>query len=246
MFPPPCLSRYMQGRMNKWLWILLLATLTAVITEGLYTAQDIQSIVVNHAMPFWKFRRDGTNQYGVLLLLPDKRYIKGLELLPSPWTLYVDMYGDRYTTYDPYLIKGDVIVGFNYAAARTSVKRDSHTETQLLQHLPEMLSHYETGVWAPPAAVLLYTRGTPCTACTKAITNARNIVFTSGQFIVAYTTNMVNKYQDPTINCKNRKFLREKKVHVFCVKELESQKQCIEDDKISCEKHNKLFTFRGQ
>ena len=223
--------------MSKWLPVLLLAVLTAVSTEGWYTIKDIQSIVVHHAMPFWTFRREGHTQYGVLMLLPGAGKI---QLIPTPGTL--NSHGNGYTTYNKQNITRDTIVGFNYAAARTSERGDKHTETQLLRLLPEMLNGYYREYSRYPPAVLLYTRGTPCTDCTRAINHAGYKIYPVGQFVVAYTTNMVNRYQNLTINCENRKYLRHRKIGVVCVKEQYRKKQCIEDDyKVECNLHRKEF-----
>ena len=62
-----CVCIHMQGRM--WPWILLLMAVTSAIADGRYTYDDIQRIVVQHAMQFWDFPQ-GYYQYGVLILLP--------------------------------------------------------------------------------------------------------------------------------------------------------------------------------
>lgn len=229
-------------RMNKLLWILLLIALNAVITEGSYTTDDIDSIVVHHAMPFWTFPQD-YHQYGVLILLPADKS-QGIKLVPSPGVLNEK---HEYSSYDKQLIKGDVLVGINYAVARPSEGGNVHTETQLLDQLPYMLKWYEVEFKTHPTAVLLYTRGTPCTGCTDAISYARKYLFQNGQFIVAYTKNLVNSYMDPTLNCKNRVLLRwYYEVSVLCVKEQYNENigknQCLEDDfKVPCNEHNQVY-----
>ena len=44
--------------------------------------------------------------------------------------------------------------------------------------------------------------------CLEAIDGARYNGFCNGQFVVAYLTNMVNEYMNPTLNCQNRDTLQ--------------------------------------
>ena len=80
--------------------MLLLAVLAAFDTEGWYTIQDTQGIVVHHAMPFWTFLGESHTQYDVLRLLLSKGY--KIQLLSIPGTLNSDSNG--YTTYNKHYI----------------------------------------------------------------------------------------------------------------------------------------------
>ena len=195
--------------MNKSLWILLLTAITATITDGQYTNADIHRIVVQHVMDFWNFPTQDRLQYGVLMLLPPAG--NPIALQPAPGNR--DQNGDY--TYNHQLIRGDMIVGTNYAAARPS--RGIHTERLLLGQLTPLMATYFRAFGQQPAAILLYTRGTPCTGCTGDIAFARN-AYPWHQIVVAYSTEMVNDYMDPIVNCKNRNYLRAY-VQVICVKE---------------------------
>ena len=93
----------------------------------------------------------------------------------------------------------------------------THTEIQLLARLPTLLANYKRAHGTNPLAVLLYTRGTACFGCTQAIIQTQCNFFPQGQFIVAYLTNMVNNYMNPTINCKNRHNLWNNNIAVYCV-----------------------------
>ena len=244
-----------------WLSILILVALTPTITEGLYTDEEIKKIVVKHAMPLWSFA--GTyKQYGVLLVLPANKRTHGnpdnakddsqdrIQLIPSPWVK--NDKGDL--VYNPKVKNaGDVYVGLNYAVARPSDKGIIHTEIQLLSKLPQILNNIiyrnQRKPERDPPAVILYTRGTPCTDCTNAIIHARNKYLNSvGQFIVAYTDNLKNSYMNPKNNCENRNRLRKSKnpVQVLCVKEEYDPTvgidQCNENDRISCQLHNTWFS----
>ena len=244
----PCLP--MQERM--WLSIMILVALTPTSTEGLYTDEEIRNIVVKHAMPLWSF--GGTwKQYGVLLVLPANkrthRYPDRIKLVPTPW---IKNNRGEYV-YSPQIVSaGDVYVGFNYAVARPSDGGRLHTETQLLSRLPQILNNIIYGKYegqkTDPPAVILYTRATPCTDCTNAIIHARNQHLNSvGQFIVAYTVNMQNRYMDPKTNCEMRNLLRNLRnpIQVLCVREeydpTVGLDQCNEDDRIPCQLHNKFF-----
>ena len=172
-------------------------------------------------MRFDNFPRDGDRQYAVLMVLPANH---NFVLHPNPNR-------QRVTHYN-----ADVLLGNNYAVSRTHFGQ--HTETQLLRHLPTLLTNYRRRFRANPPAVLLYTRGTPCSKCTAAIDNTRFTVVRHGQFIVAYSTNMVNNYMNPTLNCQNRNTLRRLGgIDVYCVRERNSYNQCAEDDTIPCFRH---------
>lgn len=101
------------------------------------------------------------------------------------------------------MIIGNTIVGFNYTVARTSNSGDSHTETQLLHLLPQMLKDYHRVYSKSPPAVLLYTRGSPCPDCTKAINYAGYNDYVRGQFVVAYTTNIAIRTSKLTVRTEN-------------------------------------------
>ena len=229
--------------MNKWLLVSLLTTLIAAIAEGVYTVSEIESIVVHHVMPFWTFPQNH-HQYGVLLLLPaDKK----IHLVPEkPGTLNQK---NEYTrgSYNKKLIDGDALVGINYAVARPSADGKQHTEAQLIKKLPDMLAWYKVQFNTHPATLLLYTRGTPCSDCTIEIAYARQYLFPNGQFVVAYTKNLVNSYMTPSVNCKNRNYLRKfYHVAVLCVKErydnFVGKDQCIEDDfTVNCAHHDQRY-----
>ena len=229
--------------MNKWLLVSLLITLNAAIAEGVYTVSEIDYIVVRHVMPFWTFPQYH-HQYGVLLLLPaDKK----IHLVPEkPGTLNQK---NEYTSgsYDKRLIDGDALVGINYAVARPSSDGKQHTEAQLIGKLPYMLKWYEVEFKTHPAALLLYTRGTPCMDCTAEISYARQHLFPWGQFFVAYTKNLVNSYMTPTLNCKYRNYLRYRyNVFVLCVRERYDNSvgkdQCIENDfEVNCAYHDQRY-----
>ena len=225
--------------------LLLLMTLHSTITEEQYTSQDIKGIVVNYAMRFWKFPHNHY-QYGVLMLLPAN---KNIQLQPVPGVLNEQR--NEYSQYHEWLIKGDILVGITYAVARPSADGQMHTETQILAQLPAMLAKYRRIFSVEPAAILLYTRGTPCPACTDAISFARNSHFRNGQFVVAYTINIANSYMGPIINCKNRNILRGLDAPVLCVKEQYNENigrnQCLEDDcNTLCDEHNLLYGQHAQ
>ena len=44
--------------------------------------------------------------------------------------------------------------------------------------------------------------------CLEAVDGARYNGFCNGQIVVAYLTNMVNEYMNPTLNCQNRNTLQ--------------------------------------
>ena len=220
--------------------LLLLMTLHSAITERQYTSQDIKGIVVNYAMRFWKFPHNHY-QYGVLMLLPAD---KNIQLQPVPGVLNEQR--NEYSQYNEELITEDILVGITYAVARPSANGQLHTETQILPQLPTMLAEYRKKFLVDPAAILLYTRGTPCTGCTDAIAFARKSHFCNGQFVVAYTINIDNQYMGPIINCKNRNILRGLDAPVLCVKEQYNENigrnQCLEDDcNTLCDEHNLLY-----
>ena len=226
--------------MDKLPWmLLLLMTLNFSITMGQmqYTSEDIRRIVVNYAMRFWTFPKDH-DQYAVLILLPVN---KNLQLEPVPGRLNAKT--NEYSQYNEELFIGDVLTGINYAAARSSANGGLNTETQILDQLPTMLAKYRKKFVMEPAAILLYTRETPCPACTTAISFARNNHFRNGQFVVAYTINIANSYRSPIINCENRNFLRGLDAPVLCVKEqYNGQNQCLEEDcNTMCIEHNFLY-----
>ena len=229
--------------MNKWLLLLLPITLNTAFAQVWYSEAEIENIVVQHAMPFWTFPQNH-HQYGVLLLLPENKVIN---LVPeNPGTLNAR---NEYTrdSYDRELIEGDVLLGINYAVARPSADGQLHTEAQLLRKLPIMLGWYEIQFRRSPSALLLYTRGTPCSGCTDAISFARRYDFPNGQFVVAYTVNMITPYMNPTLNCKNRVILRyHYGVAIICVRERydanAGRNQCLENDfQVACEDHNSVY-----
>ena len=205
--------------MNKLPWILMLIPLIIVTTDAVYNQNEIADIVTRYAMQFRFFPRHGDRQYAVLMVLPANN---NFVLNPNR---------RRVTRYN-----ADVLLGNNYAVSRTHFGQ--HTETQLLDHLPTLLTNYRNTHGANPPAVLLYTRGTPCSKCTQAIDNTRYNVFRHGQFIVAYSTNMVNNYMNPTLNCQNRNTMRRySHIDVYCVRERNRPNQCAEDDTIPCFRH---------
>lgn len=173
-------------------------------------------------MRFNNFPRQGTRQYGVLMVLPANHH---MVLNPDE----VAVMQHRYNA--------DLALGNNYAVSRP--RHGQHTETQLLFHLPTLIHNYQVAFGAYPPAILLYTRGTPCYDCATAIALARNNIFPNGQFVVAYTTNRVNNYMTPTINCQNRRWLRQQQVQVYCVPE--NHNQCHENDNIPCVQHNHRY-----
>lgn len=170
-------------------------------------------------MNFSDFPIRDHRQYAVLMVLPADHQMR---LYPARrWVLQ----------------NGNVLLGNNYAVSRTS--RGRHTEPQLLRQLPVLLSRYRKSLMMDPPAVLLYTRGTPCSDCTNLIASARHRLFPgrAKQFVVAYTTNMRNNYMNPEINCDNRNLLRlHNFIDVYCVPE--NQNQCRENDSIPCDQHN--------
>ena len=169
----PSSSHTMQGSMWPWIllamvmwsWIsiLLVIAQTSAVADGRYTYDDIQSIVVNHAMQFWDFpRARGYSQYGVLIPLPvDKRS----RLLLHPYPKIQKHYNRQlyHTNYK------DMLVGTNFAVARPSNGGDNHTEAQLLN----ILSIHQS-LLGGKSAVLLYTKGTPCKNCTDDIVDFVN------------------------------------------------------------------------
>ena len=192
----------------------MLIPLIIVTTDAVYTQNEITDIVTRYAMQFHNFPRHGDRQYAVLMVLPANN---NFVLNPNRQRL------NRYNA--------DVLLGNNYAVSRT--RFGQHTETQLLRLLPTLLNNYRN-----PPAVLLYTRGTPCSGCTQAIVQTRRRNFRQGQFIVAYSTNMVNKYMSPQVNCENRNVLRGYSgIDVYCVPEPDKN-QCRENDAIQCIWHN--------
>ena len=205
--------------MNKLPWTLMLIPLIIVTTDAVYNQNEIADIVTRYAMQFRFYPRHGDRQYAVLMVLPANN---NFVLNPNR---------RRVTRYN-----ADVLLGNNYAVSRTHFGQ--HTETQLLDHLPTLLTNYRNTHGANPPAVLLYTRGTPCSDCTQAIVQARRSNFRQGQFIVAYSTNMVNKYMTRQINCENRNVLRGYSgIDVYCVPE-PHKNQCMENDAIECIWHN--------
>ena len=226
---------HMQER--TWPWILLLTALTSAVADGRYTYDDIQRIVVNHAMQFWDFpRARGYYQYGVLIPLPaDKRS----RLLLHPYPKIQNHYNERlyHRNYK------DMLVGTNFAVARPSNGGNYHTEAQLLDYLS---THYL--LLEGKSAVLLYTRGTPCGSCTDDILRFWDRYrrrYEISQFIVAYTYNLKLGYMDPKSNCENRRRMRDQGVDVFCVREEYAPNvglhQCLENDNIPCQMHNTFW-----
>lgn len=219
-------SLTLQMRMNKLPWILLMFPLLFITTDARYTQAEVSDIVRGLAMKFRTFPRPGERQYAVLLVLPAEHY-----MVLDPPQRSVENFN------------GDVLLGNNYAVSRTHF--GSHTEPQLLHHLSLLLSKYRTAYGMDPPAVLLYTRGTPCSVCTNVIAAARHGLFTgrAKQFVVAYSTNMVNRYMTPRINCENRNLLRmHNYTDVYCVQE--TPNQCREDDSRPCDQHNVLYGWR--
>ena len=219
-----------------WLCILLLVTLNAAMTDGQYTRGDIQDIFLDWVMGFHDFPPPAENgrkrhQYGVLLLLPPFKRTQQNQQLPP-----IGIQGPARKIQSCYEY---MLVGVNYAVASPCGER--HTETQLLKHLPDLLHNYKQQHMTNPT-ILLYTRGTPCLECTRAIARLRYFKYSGGQFIVAYSTNMINRYMSPIINCQNRQFLRNfALIDVYCVKE-PNKNQCQEDDTIPCIQH---FRYGG-
>lgn len=184
------------------------------------TLKQISNIVTGLAVRFHFFPRCGDRQYAVLMILPANH---NMVLNPNQRRVLQNRYN------------ADVAVGTNYAVSRTHFGQ--HTETQLLSHLPTLLNNYRHTFGVNPPAVLLYTRGTPCSGCSVAIDNARYTVFRQGQFVVAYSTNMVNTYMNPTLNCQNRNTLRRLSgIDVYCVRE-RNRNQCTENDAVPCFQH---------
>ena len=129
-----------------------------------------------------------------------------------------------------------LLLGDNFAISRPH--KNQHTETQLLERLPALLSKYRStfGNNAPPV-ILLYTRWTPCFRCARAIAQLRYLKYSGGQFIVAYSINVMNEFMSPIINCQSRQFLQNfAQIDVYCVKE-PGENQCQEDDSIPCFQH---------
>lgn len=213
--------------MNKLSWMLLMIPLISITTDAVYTQDEISNIVTRLVMRFRFFPRQGDRQYAVLMVLP-----AGHNVVLNP--------NQRRVMRNR--VNADVLLGTNYVVSRTHFGQ--HTETQLLSHLPTLLSNYRTAFRADPPAVLLYTRGTPCSGCTEAIDRTRYNVFRQGQFVVAYSTNMVNEYMNPTLNCQNRNTLRRYSgINVYCVSE-RGRNQCREDDTIPCFQHDQLYGYR--
>ena len=207
--------------MHRWSWTLLLVPLLSITTDAVYTQLEISNIVKELAMSFRSF--PSQVQYGFLMILPANHLVR-----LNPDAHHVSNYNS------------DVLLGNNYAVARP--RRGRHTEPQLLNLLPQLLQNYRAAYAMDPPAVLLYTRGTPCSDCTNRIAIARNKEFAGRhkQFIVAYSTNMNNNYMTPTINCENRNLLREYNfVEVYCVPE--TVNQCLQDDTVPCDQHNRRY-----
>lgn len=219
-----------------WLCILLLVTLNAATSDGQYMAGDVRNIVQDVVMRFRDFPPPAENgrkrhQYGVLLLLPPFKRMQQNQHLPP-----IGLQGpaQKIQTCSQYML-----VGVNYAVASPCGK--SHTETQLLMHLPNLLYNYGQQHTTNPT-ILLYTRGTPCFECARAIARLRYWKYREGQFIVAYSTNMITRYMSPNINCQSRQFLRKfAQIDVYCVKE-PNKNQCQENDAIPCFQH---FHYEG-
>lgn len=215
----------LQVRMHRWSWTLLLVPLLSITADAVYTQLEISNIVRELAMSFRSFPGRNHVQYGFLLILPADHLV-GLH----PDARHVANYN------------ADVLLGNNYAVART--RRGRHTEPQLINLLPQLLQNYRAAYSMDPPAVLLYTRGTPCSDCTNRIAVARHNVFPGRrrQFIVAYSTNMNNNYMTPTINCENRNLLREHNfVEVYCVPEPGTANQCLQGDTVPCDQHNRRY-----
>ena len=177
-------------------------------------------------MRFSNFPRKGERQYGVLMVLPADHNVV---LDPN----------ETEVMRKPYQYNADNALGTNYAVSRT--RFGQHTETQLLSHLQTLINNYIMKFGVEPPAVLLYTRGTPCPYCTDVIADKRQELYPdrSRQFIVAYSTNMVNRHMTRSINCENRNYLRDNyDVEVYCVPE--NSKQCREDDTKPCGQHEEL------
>ena len=203
----------------------MLIPLMFIITDAVYSADDIFNIVRESAMQFRNFPRQGHLQYAVLMVLPGNNQFA---LNPSG--------RQALTSYN----NGDLLLGTNYAVSRVD-SRGRHTEIQLLARLPTLLANYKRAHGTIPPAVLLYTRGTPCYGCAGAIVQSHNQYFSQGQYIVAYSTNMQNgDDMTPTKNCVRRNYMWKKGVEVHCVWE-PSASQCYQDDTIQCKKHDKKY-----
>ena len=223
------LSLYPCSVNRMWLRILLLVTLNAAITDGQYTHEDIHRIVqhiqtmVKGQNRFPGFPEQDHRQYGFILLLPPKT-----ENQPQ-----IDVKGPAQ------LIRNNheyMLLGVNFAVARPHGNFAFHTETQLLNHLPDLLDTYRKQYQTNPT-ILLYTRATPCGACTRAIKTESDCMQYFGHhwFVVAYSTNMISERNGMNYysNCKNRLNLRRNKIAVYCVPEPYT-KQCMEDDNKTC------------
>ena len=234
-----------------WLWILAVVALTSTSVEGIYDVHEINQLVLQLAMPMWRFAQPGW-QYGVLVLLPPNKRTHAnpdrIWLIPFPGRR--DARGD-YITFNDHLKRngGNVLVGINYAIAR--VADGQHTETRLLDQtlLGGMLDKLNRLVRPNGLpSILLYTRGTPCGDCTNAIIAAREqFQGRVDQFVVVYSVNMQNRYMTPSGNCENRNHMREAQVQVICLREQydasAGQSQCMEDDfQVPCDQHDQRYT----
>ena len=205
----------------------MLIPLIIVTTDAQYkhSKPEIATIVKKYAMLFHCFPELGKHQYGILMVLPPVGH--NFALQPSNWNAIRQRINPN----------TGLLLRDNFAVSRPH--NGQHTETQLLVQLPTLLNNYRnTHGMNPLPAVLLYTRGTPCSGCTQAIVQARRSNFRQGQFIVVYSTNMVNKYMTRQINCENRNVLRGYSgIDVYCVPE-PHKNQCMENDAIECIWHN--------
>ena len=221
---------------RMWLRILLLVILNAAITDGQYTREDIHHIVqhiqtmVKGQHRFPDFPEQGHHQYGFILLLPPKTENQPQMHVKGPAQLIRNNH--EY-----------MLLGVNFAVARPhgNFAFTFHTETQLLNHLPDLLDTYRNQYQTNPT-ILLYTRATPCGDCTHAIKMESDCLRYFGHhwFVVAYSTNMISKRNGMNYysNCVNRQKLRRNKIAVYCVPEPNTN-QCKQNDNKTCGKRRR-------
>lgn len=208
--------------MNKLPWMLLLIPLIFITTDAVYTQEEISNIVRNVAMHFRRYPIEGIRQYAVLMVLPADHNVN-----------IVNLVQERLRRIDANMMRGS-----SFGVARFRRSNGQHTEPRVLSLLPTLLDEYRVAFGADPPTVLLYTRGTPCSDCTRSILNARDNFLPRREFVVAYSENMFNRYMNPTLNCQNRNTLRVFDIDVYCVREPGRSSQCTENDNLpACFQH---------
>ena len=163
-------------------WLLLLVAVTAVLpTNAVYNDNDIRLIVQNvlrNNPVLANFPRTPDyptgRQFAIIILISQQDYAKdntNIQLNPDP----TNIINNRYP------VQPWPQVRVNYMVARPDTPNEAdrrqreHAEKKLLVNVEQLLQKFESQ-FGRPAMALLYTRATPCPACTEELINTKNLL----------------------------------------------------------------------